>query len=112
MGVYADNRESAVLNILEGDAFSKHLYSLAQSGFEGTATELGARVGSLATERELHHKSWPQNARNISDRVTRLAPALRVAGIDVERTRTGSERIIQLIPQQYGGTSTPENIFD
>lgn len=112
MEVYADNRESAVLNILEGDAFSKHLYSLAQSGFEGTATELGARVGSLATERELHHKSWPQNARNISDRVTRLAPALRVAGIDVERTRTGSERIIQLIPQQYGGTSTPENIFD
>ncbi len=112
MEVYTDNRESAVLNILEGDAFAKHLYACALDGFEGTATQLGVVVGSRATDRELHQKAWPQNARNISDRVTRLAPALRVAGIDVERTRTGSERIIILRPQQYGGTGTPENIFD
>jgi|LSQX01.3.fsa_nt_gb hypothetical protein len=98
MEVYAANREAAVLSILESDAFARLLYRIALNGFEGTATALGMMLEKDATEREVNQRSWPRNARAISERVTRLAPALRAAGIDVDRGRRGNDRIIIFRP--------------
>lgn len=103
MSTYSSNRETAILNTLESDAFARHLCAVATKDvFEGTATQLGELLALRLSERESRERTWPRNARAISERVTRLAPALRAAGIDVERGRRGNDRTIILRPQQGG----------
>ena len=99
MSTYSSNRETAILNTLESDAFARHLCAVATKDvFEGTATQLGELLALRLSERESRERTWPRNARAISERVTRLAPALRAAGIDVERGRRGNDRTIILRP--------------
>lgn len=70
------------------------------TSWTGTATELLARLESIADERVKRMKAWPASPRSLSNALRRLAPNLREAGISVEFGRrepgTGN-RLIRVI---------------
>jgi len=99
LAAYSGNRQDAVLSTLEADAFSRQLYLLGQEGFEGTASALLAALETHVAEAELRKRGWPGNARVASQAVTRLAPALRAAGVEVSRRKVRGEFLIALTPR-------------
>ncbi|MDH3656083.1 MAG: hypothetical protein OEN21_17600 [Myxococcales bacterium] len=97
---YENNRESAVMSVIEGDAVATAIRDLAHDlgeggEFVGCAKELLERLEQVTTEKTRNTKTWPRSPRGLSDRVMRAAPALREAAIHVERLpRSGRVRPI------------------
>ena len=64
---------------------------MVQQNWVGTATELLSKINFLADEkREFHSRDqgWPKNPKALSDRLRRLAPALRGIGVEIIFTQT------------------------
>jgi len=98
MDAYCGNRQDAVVSVLESDAFSRLLLEEGLDGFVGTMSELLRRLEDQADEREIRARTWPRNARAASERVTRLAPALRASGVDVDIRKSNGVRRLTLTP--------------
>lgn len=65
--------------------------------FKGGSTELLKRLESIVDEKTKSAKSWPSTGSVLSRKLTRAAPMLRKAGIDVQRPkRKGSGRVIEV----------------
>jgi hypothetical protein len=58
-------------------------------GWEGTATELLAKLTDLAPEEVTHRRNWPATAAVLGKRLKELLPALRPVGLDVEYAASG-----------------------
>jgi hypothetical protein len=87
---YARNRQNAIDTIVEQDAVAQSIKALvARKGeWRGTATELHDEIGTAAQIK---------NAKVLSERLARLAPALRSHGISVRHeSRTASRREITI----------------
>jgi hypothetical protein len=56
-----------------------------------TSTELLDALGGMITDAVRRSKDWPGNARALSGRLRKLAPALRGVGIVLAFARTGHE---------------------
>lgn len=97
MNAYAGNRQESVEMALEADPVAGAVKALvlAEPEWQGTATELWKRLGTLVGETAMKVPAWPKSAHSLSGRVKRLAPALRATGIEVSRKRSG-----------HGGTRT------
>jgi hypothetical protein len=87
MHAYAGNRAEAIEITLEASPLAEPLRTVAAEGFEGTATELLAKLIGLVEEKVVHRDSWPGSAQALSADLGRLAPVLRRVGIEVERPR-------------------------
>ncbi|MBI5258368.1 MAG: hypothetical protein HY855_17820 [Burkholderiales bacterium] len=98
--VMADNQASAQATAAEASPLTKHLVTLAagreareRSGvkpWRPTAVELLDGLRNMATDKDKSCKEWPADATRLAAALTRLAPALREAGIvDVQRHKTG-----------------------
>lgn len=59
--------------------------------FIGTATELLSELNSHTDEKIRDRRDWPSNGQRLSERLRRLAPALRKAGVSIERSRSGKQ---------------------
>jgi hypothetical protein len=72
----------------------------------GTATELLQEVGAISPPEIRRSPAWPNSPASISEQLTRLEPALRQVGIEVERSRTPDASRQRLIHLRRSGKST------
>jgi len=87
MRTYRENRAGAVLLVLEASNIAGAVQTLAETGFEGTASELLRRLGDLVDDDVKRERSWPKQAHVLAGRLRRIAPALRRVGVSVEFSR-------------------------
>ena len=92
--MYDRNRADAAEVVLEADPVASTLRAHMETRHETTttSTELLKILGDLVAEHVRRSKDWPSNARALSGRLQRLAPALRGVGIMMAFTREGHDR--------------------
>ena len=87
---YLENRRTGTGALVDGDVLASLIVSVVGTltePFKGTATELHKLLASRANDDEKHAPDWPKNARALSTRLRRLAPALRNRRIIVAQGR-------------------------
>jgi hypothetical protein len=78
---------------IETSQVATAIQTLVPSGYwEGTATELLLALNELVNEETQKAKTWPKDARTMSNRIRRLAPLLRQTGWDVCFRTVGHQR--------------------
>ena len=94
MSAYTGNRLEADELALDSDSVAVAIRELMANhqSWGGTATELYAALVELVDEDVRRSKFWPAAPNTLSNRIKRIAPALRKAGIEYgdERTPGGS----------------------
>jgi hypothetical protein len=91
---YKKSQASAVSRVLESDPVAETLlrFMRQKARWAGTPTELYNEIARTTT---LPDHNWPANAQKLSERLTRLTPALRQAkGLVVARSRADERRLI------------------
>lgn len=78
-----DIHETAIESSIVGPL----IRTIAEAGFDDTATVLLQHVNDLATDADRRSKDWPANVEALTARVKRLAPDLRRLGYTVEHGR-------------------------
>jgi hypothetical protein len=65
---------------------------------QGTTTELLDALTAHVGEKTIKQKTWPTRPNALTNRLKRLAPALRAVGITIERDREGhtGNRIVRV----------------
>ena len=88
---YAGNRRDAQEIALDVDPVAVAVRDLIRTREEwtGSASQLLAELGGRVSEDAKHSKAWPSSPQSLSNRLKRLAPALRAAGIEYGEERTG-----------------------
>jgi hypothetical protein len=91
VATYAGNRESAVSMVLDDSlvAVAVRQYMADKSTWEGTAAVLLGELSGLVSEADQRSKRWVRSPRGLAGQLRRLAPALRMVGIDVSFERQG-----------------------
>lgn len=89
MAAYTGNRAEANELALNDDPVAVAVRALLerQEEWSGTSTELLAKLGTLVDEDVKHSKVWPGAPNALTNRLKRLAPSLREAGIEYEDGR-------------------------
>ncbi|PLS83288.1 MAG: hypothetical protein CYG60_22185, partial [Actinobacteria bacterium] len=87
---YAGNRAEADESALDADPVAAAVRDLMATREEwtGTATDLYAAIAELVDEDVRRSRAWPSAPNSLSNRMKRIAPSLREAGIEY-----GDERI-------------------
>ncbi|HEY5883051.1 MAG TPA: hypothetical protein VIT88_00105 [Pyrinomonadaceae bacterium] len=87
MIAYTGNRESVNDLALEAAILSAELISFVESEnhWAGTTSELLVALNSRVAESMQRQPGWPKSPRAIGGKLTRIAPNLRLAGINVQR---------------------------
>ena len=102
--VYEANRSAVHEIAIDDSPIGPALLEVATAGFEGTATELLAKLGALVAEAATKERGWPKTARALSGTLRRLAPNLRALGIEVSfmRETTGQKRRLVTLRSRRG----------
>jgi hypothetical protein len=102
LAAYSDNREQAHESILADSAIHSPLVAVLEKRggtWTGTASELLDALAVEAGDKTAKQKAWPAKPNTLMNGLKRLAPALRAAGITIERARqpqTG-KRIVTIV---------------
>lgn len=98
LSTYAGNRRMAVEQSLELDPVGTAVRQLAESEqWDGAVGELLERLRPLVADHVRNSRDWPRNARGLSNRLHRPAPALRQVGVLLEfRSRTKKGRVVSI----------------
>lgn len=87
LNAYLSNRANAVGMEIEASAIGQYIIALVDN-LDGelrlTATELLGRLNTMASNEEQQRKDWPKASNKLSGSLTRIAPALRAHGVDVD----------------------------
>jgi hypothetical protein len=102
---YTANRQNATEAILEDSPITGALRLLVPEGksWEGTGSELLGALSLKVAEQIRQSKRWPKSPRAMSGTIRRLAPALRVAGIDIEFSRDRHARTVTINHRTLAG---------
>ncbi len=104
MMAYDGNRKEAMETVLDADSVGVAVMALmdGRSSVTGTATLLLEMLAAKAGENTKRDKTWPANARALSGRLKRLAPALRKVGVQVtnHRSTDGNARFITITKER------------
>jgi len=107
---YAGNRKDANDLTLEASPIAHAVRDLVKdraSPWVGTATALLRALEEITDETIRKQRSWPASGRALSNVLRRLAPNLRVVGVDVTFNRKhGGTRVIRI--EHVGKPSSPE----
>ena len=97
--VYSRNAAVAVAGVIDADpvalavrAFAHELGHKGQGPWEGTATELLKKLNAITDEDTRKDRSWPKSAKTLGHAIAKLGPALRQAGIPVQRAKRSNAR--------------------
>jgi hypothetical protein len=103
---YTGNRQEATESALEADPVAAAVRQFMQNRqqWTGTATELWKILNELVDEDVRHTKAWPAAPNSLTNRLKRLAPALRGIGIDYEDARLpgGSRQRVKRLRKNTG----------
>jgi hypothetical protein len=93
MKAYTGNRREATESALEADpvAAAVREFMRDKERWAGTATELWKALSALVDEDVRHSKAWAGAPNSLTNRLKRLAPALRGTGIEYGEDRSGSK---------------------
>jgi hypothetical protein len=113
MKVHSRNQAEASQNVLESDPVARALMGFVSScegGWKGTATELLKRLDKYTEDdRYRYGKSWPKSPAYLSNRVRRIAPQLREAGLAIVNGAVKGKRIWKFsLDPSFGGVGTPK----
>jgi len=107
MASYAINRRAVHALPLEVSLVVEPLLTmLDEGGFEGTSTELLAKLNSRVSEAIQKGRGWPKQANVLSNALRRLAPNLRAIGIEVVFFQTGGKGSRRLVKIEKLGEPT------
>jgi hypothetical protein len=98
LAAFERNQSTASVTVLEACPVVSAVLRLMshQVAWSGTATELLERLRKLADESTVRNKEWPQKPNVLSNKLKRIAPALRAEGIEIEFGHSGKKKIITL----------------
>jgi hypothetical protein len=93
MAAYTGNRRDATETALEADPVASTVreFMRDKQRWAGTATELWKALNELVDEDVRHTKVWPGAPNSLTNRLKRLAPALRGIGIEYGEERSGTK---------------------
>jgi hypothetical protein len=94
---YTGNRAQAHEVAIESSTIGAALVAIADAGYEGSTSELLARLAEQAGDKASGGKDWPKNAQAMRAELDRLAPNLRALGYEVERTRSGDRKRARIV---------------
>ena len=109
--VYEENRENAIERQVEDSRLATELRAIAAEGkWEGTASDLLAKLNSRVGDEIQRRRWWPKSPRSLSGQVRRAAPGLRQIGVEITFDRepggaTGKRR--RLISVEVGAKYRP-----
>ena len=105
ISAFMGNRESANELALEASPIASTLVELVQhqGAWKGNSSELLEALHQHASDETKKQQGWPKRPNALSGAVKRIAPNLRVAGIDCNMGRTKAGRFITL---EYRGKSS------
>lgn len=94
MTAYTDNRGSANELVLETSAVAAVLIAFIQEeqAWLDTATKLLEALNSRVNEKTQKQQEWPKNGSALSNKLRRLAPNLRAAGVAIEFNTEGHKK--------------------
>jgi hypothetical protein len=97
MAAYRRNLDESAITSVEAHPVGVAILQLLEKRLEwsGEATQLLQELNGLLSEEQRREKNWPKNARSLGHCLSRLAPAIRHAGIGVDRGK-GKRREIRL----------------
>ena len=101
MTAFEQNRAEANDDVIAASALASAICDFLHQGrkqWEGTASNLLNELRPLVDEHIARDRRlWPQTNKSLSERLTRIAPALRRAGVDIERYNgRDHQRLIKL----------------
>lgn len=109
--VFNSNRDAVVARGVESSPVALALVSMihAEKLFTGTPGEL-MRVISREPYIPVHYdrNAWPKSPRGLGEIIRRLAPSLRVYGIDVQQRKGRANKTVYHITKIDRATDTPE----
>jgi hypothetical protein len=85
--------------VLNSSVIYPFIRELSEIGWSGTATNLLSRLNSMRRSNAEFDRFWPKNPKNLTDRIRRINPALKLAEIDVifsKTTGSNSERMVTI----------------
>jgi hypothetical protein len=91
---YAENRENTSAVVIDSDEVATGVRDLMDTfpEWKGTATELLTALSEQVSDTERRARSFPKNAKLLSERISRAAPVLRKIGIQIDSYREGKDR--------------------
>jgi hypothetical protein len=86
LAAYEDNRQRGVEDALEADPLAAAVREIVAERREyiGTATALLAEINNRVAPEICREKTWPKDAARLSNRLRRVAPALRRLGVEID----------------------------
>jgi len=101
LNAYNSNRESANDLALESSLIATSIRVFIETVYmyRGSATDLLKELNDVTDQRTRELKTWPKNGRALSNKLRRLAPNLRAAGVDIdlgERSGKKGTRLIRI----------------
>jgi hypothetical protein len=94
LDAYRDNRKSANESALDDSPIAGAIRTLASqtaTGWTGTASGLLEALGALVSDKTRESRRWPKSPKAMGGAVRRLAPQLRMIGVDVVFHRVGKD---------------------
>ena len=85
--------------VLDSSPIYPGIRRLSEKGWSGTPTDLLSNLNSMRGGAVEFDRFWPKNAKNLTDRIRRINPALKLAGIEVifsKTTGSNSERNVSI----------------
>ena len=86
---FSGNRDAADRTLLEGSLIARSIFEMCRPPWAGTATQL---LEAISRKSNPKRPGWPNNARDLSNQLRRIAPAMRRLGAEIEFVRAGHER--------------------
>jgi putative DNA primase/helicase len=94
---YRRNRRDSSETVFEGDLVAVAIRDFVESGeiyWEGSATELLARLNGIVSESTKTLRTWPKSNQALGNAIARSTPLLRARGISVEKRHSGDRKIV------------------
>jgi len=105
MAAYSENVAAAVAVAINADIVGPEIVRFMEGRLEwvGTTEQLLTLLRAATEEYVTKNRDWPQSARGLTGKLTRLAPGLRAAGIEYQQLeRQGKSRPIRLRKRDAG----------
>ena len=113
MDAYTRNRDLGREIVLEADSVAQAVLNWNPASWYGSATELLVELEGHTPVNIVRSLYWPKSASALSNRLSRLLPALRENGFDIEWTTEGkgnAKRRILRINRVEESSSDPTDL--